>query len=86
MTMPEDFNLSEFHGTTFRILNRKPKAVKLICDNGVIDSIIDRFGEHVKLFANDIEPFRAVVDMGKSICLIEYQGNEQFFPSVLSTF
>ena len=71
MTMPEDFNLSEFHRATFRIFNRKPKAVELICDNGVIDSIIDRFGEYVKLFANDIKPFRVAVDVGKYICLIE---------------
>ena len=81
-----NFYLKHGFDKEFRIFNRKPKAVELICNNGVIDSIIDRFGEYVKFFANDIKPFRVVVDVGKSICLIEYRGNEQFFPSVLFTF
>ena len=64
--MPAGFDLSEFLKTTFRMFNRKPETVELICDNGVIDSIIDRFGEEVKIYANDMETFRAVVNVAIS--------------------
>ena len=66
MPMPAGFDLSEFLKTTFRMFNRKPETVELICDNGVIDSIIDRFGEEVKIYANDMETFRAVVNVAIS--------------------
>lgn len=64
--MPANFDLSEFLKTTFRMFNRKPETVELICDNSVIDSIIDRFGEEVKIYANDMETFRAVVNVAIS--------------------
>ncbi len=64
--MPDDFNLSEFLKTTFRMFNRKVETVELICENGVIDSIIDRFGEEVKIYANDMDTFRAVVNVAIS--------------------
>ena len=66
MLMPAGFDLSEFLKTTFRMFNRKPETVELICDNSVIDSIIDRFGEEVKIYANDMETFRAVVNVAIS--------------------
>lgn len=64
--MPDDFNLSEFLKTTFRMFNRKVETVELICENGVIDSIIDRFGEEVRIYANDMDTFRAVVNVAIS--------------------
>ena len=43
--------------------NSKSETVELICDNSVMDSVIDRFGEAVQTYANDMETFRAVVDV-----------------------
>lgn len=37
------------------------KQVELICDNDVMDAIIDRFGEAVTTYANDMVSFRAIV-------------------------
>ena len=37
-----------------------------MCDNDVMDSIIDRFGEEVTTYANDMNSFRAVVNVAVS--------------------
>ena len=58
---PEDFDIDEFINTTFRMFNSDHIEVELICDNSVMDSIIDRFGEDVVTYANDMTSFRAVV-------------------------
>lgn len=59
--VPEDFDIDEFINTTFRMFNSDHIEVELICDNSVMDSIIDRFGEDVVTYANDMTSFRAVV-------------------------
>ena len=61
--MPADFNISRYINTSFRMYNSGTKTVELICDNCVMDAIIDRFGESVQTYANDMETFRAVVDI-----------------------
>lgn len=58
---PDNFDIDEFINTTFRMFNSDHVEVELICDNGVMDSIIDRFGEDVITYANDMTSFRAVV-------------------------
>ncbi len=40
--------------------------VELICDNDVMDSIIDRFGEDVTTCAYDDSSFKAVADIAVS--------------------
>ncbi len=37
--------------------------VELICDNSLMDAIIDRFGESVVTYAYDMENFRADVEV-----------------------
>ena len=61
--MPADFSISRYINTSFRMYNSRTKTVELICDNCVMDAIIDRFGESVQTYANDMETFRAVVDV-----------------------
>lgn len=60
---PEDFNIDEFINTTFRMFNSEHAEVELVCDNEVMDSIIDRFGTDVITYANDMTSFRAVVNV-----------------------
>lgn len=60
---PENFNIDEFINTTFRMFNSDHAEVELVCDNSVMDSIIDRFGEDVSTYANDMTSFRAVVNV-----------------------
>ena len=61
--IPSDFSINQYINTGFRMYNSKAETVELICDNSVMDSVIDRFGEAVQTYANDMETFRAVVDV-----------------------
>lgn len=61
--MPTDFNINKYINTSFRMYNSKTESVELICDNSVMDAIIDRFGEDVQTYANDMQTFRAMVDV-----------------------
>ncbi len=60
---PEDFNIDEYINTTFRMFNSEHAEVELICDNEVMDSIIDKFGTDVTTYANNMTSFRAVVNV-----------------------
>lgn len=64
--VPENFNIDEYINTTFRMFNSNHAEVELICDNDVMDSIIDRFGEDVTTYANDMTSFRAIVNVATS--------------------
>lgn len=64
--MPKDFNINNYINTSFRMYNSETESVELICDNSVMDAIIDRFGESVHTYANDMQTFRAVVDVSIS--------------------
>lgn len=60
---PHDFDLNFFLNSMFRMYNGERKEVELICDNDVMDAIIDRFGADVTILANDMKSFRAVVNI-----------------------
>ena len=60
---PDDFDIDEYINTSFRMYNSEHAEVELICDNEVMDSIIDRFGTEVTTYANDMTSFRAVVNV-----------------------
>ncbi|MBQ4340251.1 MAG: WYL domain-containing protein [Firmicutes bacterium] len=64
--MPEDFDVDEYINTTFRMFNSDHRNVELICDNDVMDSIIDRFGEDVSVFTRDESTFRIIVNVAVS--------------------
>ena len=63
---PEGFDIDKYINTTFHMYNSEHEQVELICDNEVMDSIIDRFGEDVATFAYDMSSFKAVVDVAIS--------------------
>lgn len=52
--------------STFRMHNSEHCDVELICDNSVIDSIVDRFGKDVTTYANDMTSIRVVVNVATS--------------------
>lgn len=63
---PEEFDLNQFLNTTFHMYNSKHEEVELICLNDLMDAIIDRFGEDVTTYANDMESFRIIVNVAVS--------------------
>lgn len=50
--IPKDFDINYYLNTMLRMYDGDRKKVKLICDNDVIDSVIDRFGEDIEIRKN----------------------------------
>lgn len=63
---PEGFCLDEYINTTFHMFNSQREVVELICDNEVMDAIIDRFGEDVITYVNNMTSFGAKVNIAVS--------------------
>lgn len=63
---PEGFDLNQYLNTTFHMFNSEHEEVELICSNDLMDAIIDRFGDDVTTYANDMVSFRAVVNVAVS--------------------
>ena len=64
--VPADFGVDDFLATTFRMYGSERQEVELICDNSVIDAIIDRFGTDVTIYACDMSTFRVIVRVAVS--------------------
>ncbi len=61
--MPEDFNLNQYINTNFRMYSSEHQQVELLCDNSVIDSIIDKFGDNLEIRINNSDTFVATVEV-----------------------
>lgn len=61
--LPIGFDLDAHLNTMMRMYSSEHTKVTLICDNSVMDAIIDRFGEDVETYAYDMENFKAEVDV-----------------------
>lgn len=63
---PKDFDISEFFTQEFSMLNGEECAVTLLCENILMNSIIDRFGEDVPVQIVDANHFSAQVTVDLS--------------------
>ncbi len=63
---PEDFDIDDYINTTFRMFNAEHTDVELLCDNDVIDSIIDRFGDNIEITETATEKFKITVNVATS--------------------
>ncbi len=63
---PKDFDVSEFFTQEFSMLNGKECTVTLLCDNVLMNSIIDRFGEDVRTQTVDTDHFSVQVTVNLS--------------------
>lgn len=63
---PKDFDVSEFFTQEFSMLNGKECMVTLLCENILMNSIIDRFGEDVPVQTVDAAHFSAQVTVDLS--------------------
>lgn len=59
---PKTFDINSYLNSMFSMYSDVREQVELICDNDVMDSIIDRFGENVSVYANDMESFRIIIN------------------------
>ena len=60
---PHNFDMDYYLNTMFRMYDGERCTVELLCDNEVIDSIIDRFGEQIQINPYDNEKFTTNVDV-----------------------
>ena len=60
---PIGFDVSKYIKTTFRMYNAPRAEVELLCDNSVMDAIIDRFGPDVQTYAGDLQNFRVIEEI-----------------------
>ena len=63
---PKGFKLETYVNTMFRMYDSERQAVELICENDVMDALVDRFGTGFKVSPEDDDHFRAVVDIAVS--------------------
>lgn len=63
---PKTFDINAYLNSMFSMYSDAREQVELICDNDVMDSIIDRFGEDVRIYANNMDSFRIIVNTAVS--------------------
>jgi predicted DNA-binding transcriptional regulator YafY len=61
--IPFGFDINRFINTMFRMYNASRKEVELVCENSVMDAIIDKFGLDVPTFACDQNNFRVITEV-----------------------
>lgn len=61
--MPEDFDIAEYTNGMLRMYNSERCDVELICDNSVMDAIIDKFGTNANTYAYDMTSFKLEVNV-----------------------
>ena len=70
--MPKGFDLDKYINTMYHMFSSERRTVELICNNSVMDAIIDRFGEDVTTYACDMENFRVVVEVAVNKVLFSW--------------
>ena len=65
VTQPVDFDITRVN-TMFGMFIGEPQRVTLLCDNSVMDHIVDRFGEDTETIPVDGRSFRATVPVTAS--------------------
>lgn len=58
---PKDFDINIYLNSMFRMYSGDRKQIELVCDNNLMDAIVDKFGQEVTVLANDMKSFRAII-------------------------
>lgn len=61
--IPDGFDIAEYTNGMLRMYNSERTDVELICDNSLMDAIIDKFGTGVKTYAYDMTSFKLEVNV-----------------------
>lgn len=64
--VPKDFDLENFTKEVFFMFSGDEVEVDLQCDNSLMKTMIDRFGENVKTLAYDMTSFRLITEISVS--------------------
>ena len=60
---PMGFDMNKYIKATFRMYNAPRIEVELICDNSLMDAMLDRFGTDVHTYACDRQNFRVIEEV-----------------------
>ena len=63
---PSDFNMSDYAQIVIEMFDGEPQEVELLCDNELMKSVIDKFGENIKTERVSDEQFKATVNVSTS--------------------
>ena len=63
---PADFDMSDYAKIVIEMFDGEPQEVELLCDNELMKSVIDKFGENIKTERVSDEQFKAVVNVSTS--------------------
>lgn len=58
---PKDFDINIYLNSMFRMYSGDRKQIELVCNNNLMDAIVDKFGQEVTVLANDMKSFRAII-------------------------
>jgi predicted DNA-binding transcriptional regulator YafY len=61
--MPKDFKINEYINSMMHMYNSEHTNVQLICDNSVMDGLIDKFGTDFKTSKVNKDSFKATVNV-----------------------
>lgn len=61
--MPMDFKINEYINSMLHMFDSERKDVELVCDNAVIDNLIDKFGTGIKTCRMDNDHFKATLSV-----------------------
>lgn len=64
--MPEDFDIENFSKEVFFMFSGQNVEVDLRCDNSLMKTMVDRFGEDVTTLAYDMTSFRLITEVSAS--------------------
>ena len=63
---PDGFNMADYAKTVIEMYDGEPQEVELLCDNELMKSVIDKFGENIKTERISDEQFKAIVNVATS--------------------
>lgn len=63
---PSGFNMADYVRTVIEMFDGEPQKVELICDNELMKSVIDKFGESIKTERVSEEQFKAIISVSTS--------------------
>ncbi|MBE6827428.1 MAG: WYL domain-containing protein [Ruminococcaceae bacterium] len=66
------FDTADFVNKHFSMFAGEPARVELICDNSIIEQILDRFGERVSILKNGEDKFKITAEMSVSDGLVSW--------------
>ena len=63
---PAEFNMADYAQIIIEMFDGEPQEVELLCDNELMKSVIDKFGENIKTERVSEEQFKATVNVSTS--------------------